>query len=114
MSKSAYAVEQLHQRLARIQGSVAIIKVGGQTEVEIKHKKILVENALHSVKACLAIRPTKQSDHDKLTKAMMDLLDYQLCKKCGVAYKDRKEYCEDAEHVEYNLLKSEFLRLEAI
>ena len=50
---SDYDKEKLQERLAKLQGGVAIIKVGGMTEVEIKELKDRVDDALHATKAAI-------------------------------------------------------------
>lgn len=50
---SDYDKEKLQERLAKLQGGVAIIKVGGMTEVEIKELKDRVDDALHATKAAV-------------------------------------------------------------
>jgi len=52
-SKSPYEIETLQDRLARFIGGVAIVFVGGHTEVELKEKKDRVDDALHATKAAL-------------------------------------------------------------
>lgn len=52
-SKSPYETEQLQDRLGRLIGGVAIVYVGGITEVEMKEKKDRVEDALNATKAAL-------------------------------------------------------------
>jgi chaperonin GroEL len=52
-TKSPYEKEQLQDRLGRLIGGVAIVYVGGMTEVEMKEKKDRVEDALHATKAAL-------------------------------------------------------------
>jgi len=52
-SKSPYETETLQDRLARFIGGVAIVYVGGHTEVEMKEKKDRVDDALHATKAAL-------------------------------------------------------------
>ena len=52
-SKSPYEIETLQDRLARFIGGVAIVFVGGHTEVEMKEKKDRVDDALHATKAAL-------------------------------------------------------------
>lgn len=52
-SKSPYEIETLQDRLARFIGGVAIVYVGGLTEVEMKEKKDRVDDALHATKAAL-------------------------------------------------------------
>ncbi|MFN7181957.1 MAG: chaperonin GroEL [Planctomycetota bacterium] len=50
---SDYDREQLEQRVAKLSGSVYIIKVGGATESEVKEKKFRVEDAVNAVKAAI-------------------------------------------------------------
>jgi chaperonin GroEL len=45
--------EQLQQRMAKLVGGVAVIRVGGATEVEMKEKKDRVEDALHATRAAV-------------------------------------------------------------
>ena len=50
---SDYDREKLQERLAKLAGGVAIIKVGAATEVEMKEKKARVEDALHATQAAV-------------------------------------------------------------
>ena len=50
---SDYDREKLQERLAKLSGGVAIIKVGGATESEVKERKDRVEDALHSTRAAV-------------------------------------------------------------
>ncbi|SVE35052.1 uncharacterized protein METZ01_LOCUS487906, partial [marine metagenome] len=50
---SDYDKEKLQERLAKLAGGVAVIKVGGATEVEVKEKKDRVEDALNSTRAAV-------------------------------------------------------------
>jgi len=50
---SKYDREQLEQRLAKLSGGVAVIKVGAATEAEMKERKIRVEDALHATRAAV-------------------------------------------------------------
>src|SRR5712664_2761857 len=50
---SDYDREKLQQRLAKLSGGVAVIKVGAATEVELKEKKARVEDALHATRAAV-------------------------------------------------------------
>ena len=52
-SKSPFEKESLQDRLGRLIGGVAIVYVGGQSEIEMKEKKDRVEDALHATKAAL-------------------------------------------------------------
>ncbi|MCL2339068.1 MAG: chaperonin GroEL [Proteobacteria bacterium] len=51
---SDYDREKLSERLARLVGGVAVIKVGGMTEVEVKEKKDRVDDALSATRAAVA------------------------------------------------------------
>jgi chaperonin GroEL len=52
-STSEYDREKLQERLAKLVGGVAIIKVGAATETELKEKKARVEDAMHATKAAV-------------------------------------------------------------
>ena len=52
-SKSPYEIETYQDRLGRLIGGVAIVHVGGQSELEMKEKKDRVDDALHATKAAL-------------------------------------------------------------
>ncbi len=79
---SDYDREKLQERLAKLAGGVAVIKVGAATEVEMKEKKARVEDALHAtraaveegvvpgggvalIRACAAITGLKGDNHDQ-------------------------------------------------
>jgi len=50
---SDYDKEKLQERLAKLAGGVAIIRVGGSTEIEVKEKKDLVDDAMHATRAAV-------------------------------------------------------------
>jgi len=50
---SDYDREKLQERLAKLAGGVAIIKVGGATEIEVKERKDRVDDAMHATKAAV-------------------------------------------------------------
>jgi chaperonin GroEL len=50
---SDYDREKLQERLAKLAGGVAVIRVGGATEVEVKEKKDRVDDAVHATKAAV-------------------------------------------------------------
>jgi chaperonin GroEL len=52
-TSSDYDREKLQERLAKLAGGVAVIKVGAATEVEMKEKKARVEDALHATRAAV-------------------------------------------------------------
>ena len=53
VTTSDYDREKLQERLAKLAGGVAVIKVGGATEVEVKEKKDRVDDALHATRAAV-------------------------------------------------------------
>lgn len=52
-TKSDYDREKLQERLAKLSGGVAVIKVGAATETEMKEKKARIEDAMHATKAAV-------------------------------------------------------------
>ena len=50
---SDYDREKLQERLAKLSGGVAVINVGAATEVEMKNKKALIEDAMHAARAAV-------------------------------------------------------------
>jgi chaperonin GroEL len=50
---SDYDREKLQERLAKIAGGVAVIRVGGATEIEVKERKDRVEDAMHATRAAV-------------------------------------------------------------
>jgi chaperonin GroEL len=52
-TKSDYDKEKLQERLAKLVGGVAVVKVGAATETEMKEKKARVEDALHATRAAV-------------------------------------------------------------
>jgi len=83
-STSDYDKEKLQERLAKLAGGVAVIKVGAATETEMKEKKARVEDALHATRAAVeegivpgggvsllwaqkALDKLKSADHDEET-----------------------------------------------
>ncbi len=52
-TSSDYDREKLQERLAKLAGGVAVIKVGGSTEVEVKERKDRVDDALHATRAAV-------------------------------------------------------------
>jgi chaperonin GroEL len=52
-STSDYDKEKLNERLAKLAGGVAVVKVGAATETEMKEKKARVEDALHATRAAV-------------------------------------------------------------
>ena len=52
-TSSSYDKEKLQERMAKLAGGVAVIKVGAATEIEMKEKKARVEDALHATRAAV-------------------------------------------------------------
>jgi chaperonin GroEL len=52
-SDSEYDMEKLEERLAKLSGGVAVIKVGGSSEVEVKERKDRLDDALHATRAAV-------------------------------------------------------------
>jgi chaperonin GroEL len=52
-AQSAYDREKIQTRLAKLAGGVAVLKIGAQSEVELKEKKDRVEDALHATRAAV-------------------------------------------------------------
>jgi chaperonin GroEL len=52
-TSSEYDKEKLQERLAKLSGGVAVLKIGAATEVEMKEKKARVEDALHATRAAV-------------------------------------------------------------
>ncbi|MGO7961781.1 TCP-1/cpn60 chaperonin family protein, partial [Rhizobium leguminosarum] len=50
---SDYDKEKLHERLAKLAGGVAVIRVGGVTETEFKEKKDRIDDALNATRAAV-------------------------------------------------------------
>jgi chaperonin GroEL len=82
-SSSDYDTEKLQERLAKLVGGVAIIRVGAATETELKEKKARVEDAMHATRAAVEegivpgggvvlIRAAKALDKFKLFEADND------------------------------------------
>jgi len=53
LSSSEYDQEKLQERLSRLSGGVAIIRVGASTEVEMRERKDLIDDALHATRAAV-------------------------------------------------------------
>jgi chaperonin GroEL len=69
---SDYDREKLQERLAKLAGGVAVIRVGGATEVEVKEKKDRVDDALHATRAAVeeGIVPAAASALLRASKAL--------------------------------------------
>jgi chaperonin GroEL len=102
---SDYDKEKLQERVAKLAGGVAVIKVGAATEVEMKEKKARVEDALHAtraaveegvvpgggvalLRACAAISDLKGDNHDQdmgvsIARRAMEEPLRQICANAG-------------------------------
>merc|ERR1711916_419816 len=69
---SDYDREKLQERLAKLAGGVAVIRVGGATEVEVKERKDRVDDAMHATRAAVeeGIVPGGGSVYIKAIKAL--------------------------------------------
>ena len=84
---SDYDREKLQERLAKLAGGVAVIRVGGATEVEVKERKDRVDDALNATKAAVeeGIVPGGGSALLYATKALKDLTGANEDEDAGVA-----------------------------
>jgi chaperonin GroEL len=73
---SDYDKEKLQERVAKLSGGVAVIKVGAATEVEMKEKKARVEDALHATRAAVeeGVVPGGGTALIRTLKALKDLV----------------------------------------
>lgn len=71
-SNSEYDIEKLQERVSKLSGGIGIIKVGAATEVEMKDKKLRIEDALNATKAAIeeGIVPGGGSTFVKIWKEM--------------------------------------------
>ncbi|MBQ4426610.1 MAG: chaperonin GroEL [Oscillospiraceae bacterium] len=88
VSTSEYDKEKLQERLAKLAGGVAVIKVGAATEVEMKEKKLRMEDALNATRAAVeegivAGGGTAYVVAGKAVKALLDTVSGD--EKTGVA-----------------------------
>ena len=99
---SDYDKEKLQERLAKLAGGVAVIKVGAATETEMKEKKARVEDALNATRAAVEegivpgggvalLRATKALDHLKLSGDEATGADYRTAGARGADPADRGE-----------------------
>ena len=75
-SSSDYDREKLQERVAKLAGGVAVIKVGAATEVEMKEKKARVEDALHATRAAVE-EGVVPGGGVALLRALIELKDLQ-------------------------------------
>ena len=53
VTKSDYDKEKIAERIAKLAGGIAVIKVGAASEIEMKEKKLRIEDALNATKAAV-------------------------------------------------------------
>ncbi|MDE2183316.1 MAG: chaperonin GroEL [Alphaproteobacteria bacterium] len=84
---SDYDKEKLQERLAKLAGGVAVIRVGGATEVEVKEKKDRVDDALNATKAAVeeGILPGGGAALLYSTKALKDVTGENEDQNVGIA-----------------------------
>jgi len=84
---SDYDKEKLQERLAKLAGGVAVIRVGGATEVEVKEKKDRVDDSLNATKAAVeeGIVPGGGAALLYATKALKDLVGDNEDQNAGIA-----------------------------
>ncbi len=91
---SDYDREKLQERLAKLAGGVAVIKVGAATEMEMKEKKARVEDALHATRAAVEEGIVAGGGVALLRAAhVLDALNFAGDEKTGVAIVKRA--CEE-------------------
>ena len=86
-TKSSYDKETLEERLAKLSGGVAVIYVGAATEIEMKEKKLRIEDALSATKAAVeeGILPGGGTAYVNVIPKVKELLNTSNgCEKIGV------------------------------
>ena len=83
---SDYDREKLQERLAKLAGGVAVIRVGGATETEVKEKKDRVEDAMHATRAAVeeGVLPGGGAALLYATKALDSITPYNADQKAGI------------------------------
>ncbi|POR48814.1 chaperonin GroEL [Paraburkholderia eburnea] len=85
-ASSDYDREKLQERVAKLAGGVAVIKVGGATEIEVKEKKDRVDDALHATRAAVeeGIVPGGGVALIRVRQAILDLKGINADQTAGV------------------------------
>jgi chaperonin GroEL len=85
-STSVYDRDKLDERIAKLSGGVALIRVGASTELEMKERKSRVEDALHATRAAVAegIGPGGGIALLRASAALDDLSGDNLAQQCGI------------------------------
>ncbi|KUO62923.1 molecular chaperone GroEL [bacterium BRH_c32] len=83
---SDYDKEKLQERLAKLSGGVAVLKIGAATEIELKEKKARVEDALHATRAAVeeGIVPGGGVALVRAIKALADVQGENLDQNTGI------------------------------
>ncbi|WP_337742692.1 chaperonin GroEL [Fusobacterium gonidiaformans] len=76
-SNSEYDTEKLKERLAKLSGGVAVIRVGAATEVEMKERKLRIEDALNATRAAVE-EGIVSGGGSILLQLVSDMKEYQL------------------------------------
>jgi len=83
---SEYDRKQLDERLAKLAGGVALVKVGAATETELKERKLRIEDALHATRAAVeeGLVPGGGVALLRASKVLKDIPSASLDENCGV------------------------------
>ena len=81
-STSDYDKEKLQERLAKLSGGVAVVKIGGATEIEVKERKDRVDDALNATRAAI--------EEGIIAGGGITLLNASLALKCDSSNEDVK------------------------
>jgi chaperonin GroEL len=84
---SDYDKEKLQERLAKLSGGVAVLRIGASTEVEMKEKKARIEDALHATRAAVeeGIVPGGGVAYIRAVKALDELTGDNTDQNTGIA-----------------------------
>jgi len=84
---SDYDKEKLQERLAKLSGGVAVLRIGASTEVEMKEKKARIEDALHATRAAVeeGIVPGGGVAYIRAVKALDELTGENTDQNTGIA-----------------------------
>ncbi len=85
-STSDYDREKLQERLAKLSGGVAVLRIGAATEIEMKEKKARVEDALHATRAAVeeGIVPGGGTSYLRCLSALDNLSPFNVDQKTGI------------------------------
>ena len=76
MTESEYDKDKINERIAKLAGGVALIKVGAATETEMKYKKLRIEDSLNATKAAVeeGVVPGGGQTLIEISKDLSDLI----------------------------------------